>query len=305
MRDRIAFMALGFPVSPMKAGLGSLPADDANWAFEVKYDGYRALLHIDGTSMRVQSSSGLDMTAAYPELAAIGAALNAESAILDGEIVVLDADGRPDFGALQRHQTQVIFYAFDVVQVNGADTIAAPYEQRRALLTALLESGSNWTIPAHQIGDGAALVAATAAHGIEGVMAKRLGSPYQPGKRSPHWRKVKNRIRTVVTVGGFNVGTGSRANRFGALLVGVTQPDGRLRFAGGVGTGFTQAMLDELHAQLIEMRSDSCPFDPPPPRAEVRDATWVQPTLRAEIEIAEFTNDGYARHASFLRPVKE
>ena len=128
-------------------------------------------------------------------------------------------------------------------------------------------------------------------YGLEGVMAKRLGSPYQPGKRTPNWRKVKNRVPLEVVIGGFNPGTGNRSNTFGALLVGLPQPDGRLRFAGGVGTGFTHARLEALTKQLRALATKDCPFDPPPPRAEVRHATWVRPELRARIEIAEITND--------------
>lgn len=295
-------MALRFPIVPMKAALGSLPpsSQDGEWAYEIKWDGYRTLAFIADGALRLQSSNSLDVTAKYPELAGLPGAVNAPSAIIDGELVVLDAQGRPNFGMLQRHETQVAFYAFDVLQVAGTDTVALPYEQRRELLAQLVEPGSHWLVPAHRVGDGAALLEATAAQGLEGVMAKRLGSSYVVGKRSPTWRKVKNRVAMEVVIGGFNPGTGSRSNTFGALLVGIPQPDGRLRFAGGVGTGFTQARLDDLTRQLRALVVRECPFDPYPPRAEVRDATWVRPELRAAIEIAEITNDGHVRHASFI-----
>ena len=145
-----------------------------------------------------------------------------------------------------------------------------------------------------------ALLAATAERGLEGVMAKRLGSPYQPGKRTPNWRKVKNRVRVEVVIGGFNTGTGNRASTFGALLVGTPQPDGSLTFAGGVGTGFTQARLESLLALLRERVMPECPFVSVPPRRQTGEATWVRPDLRAAIEITEFTNDGLVRHASFI-----
>ncbi len=297
-------MALRFPVEPMKAAIGALPptSQDDQWAYEIKWDGYRTLAFVHDGAVRLQSSSGLDVTATYPELAGFGAAVNAGSAIVDGELVVLDASGRPNFVMLQRHETQVAFYAFDVLQIEGTDCIALPYEQRRALLGALVEAGPNWMVPAHRIGDGAALLEVTAAQGLEGVMAKRLGSPYQPGKRSPHWRKVKNRLRLEVVIGGFDVGTGSRVSTFGSLLVGLPQEDGSLRFCGAVGTGFTQARLEALSRTLRALAVPTCPFATPPPRSYLKagGVTWVRPELRAVVEIAEVTNDGFIRHPAFI-----
>ncbi|MFZ4720715.1 MAG: non-homologous end-joining DNA ligase [Ilumatobacteraceae bacterium] len=293
---------LRFPVVPMKAAIGNLPAaaDDGKWAYEIKWDGYRTLAFVDGGELRLQSSNSHDVTAKYPELTGLPAAVEAGSAILDGELVVLADDGRPSFEMLQRHETQVAFYAFDVLQVGGVDVIAEPYEARRERLVGLLAPGANWMVPGHRVGDGAALLAATAERGLEGVMAKRLGSVYRPGKRSPDWRKVKNRVRTEVLVGGFTAGAGNRSSTFGSLLVGLPTDDGRLAFAGGVGTGFDQRTLDELTALLRTLATDTCPFDPPPPRTVTAGATWVRPVLQATIEIAEFTNDGLVRHASFI-----
>jgi bifunctional non-homologous end joining protein LigD len=296
-------MTLRYPVSPMKAAIGTLPADDENWAFEIKWDGYRTLAFVDGGQTRLQSSNLIDVTAKYPELAELAGSVNASSAIVDGELVVLDAEGRPSFELMQQHATQVAFYAFDVLSVDGHDTISLVYEQRRELLGGLLESGANWMVPAHRIGDGAALVAATVERGLEGVMAKRLGSTYVPGKRSPNWRKVKNRRTVEVVIGGYRPGTGNRESTFGALLVGVADDDG-VRFAGGVGTGFNQRTLTELTARLRSLRTDVCPFTSMPPREYSRDAIWVRPELRATVEIAEFTNEGYVRHSSFTGLVK-
>ena len=296
-------MALTFPVAPMKAAIGNLPpaSQDDQWAYEIKWDGYRTLAFVRDGAVRLQSSTGIDVTGTYPELAGFAEAVNAGSAIVDGELVVLDAEGRPNFGMLQRHQTQVAFYAFDVLQIEGTDCIALPYEQRRALLTSLVEAGPNWMVPAHRVGDGAALLAASAARGLEGVMAKRLGSPYQPGKRSPNWRKVKNRQRLEVVVGGFDVGTGSRSTTFGSLLVGLPEADRSLRFCGAVGTGFTQARLEALAVQLRGLAQRDCPFSSLPPRSYLKaDVTWVRPELRAIVEIAEITNDGFIRHPSFI-----
>ena len=295
-------MPLRFPVVPMKAAMGALPSTshDEEWAYEIKWDGYRTLAFIADGVVRLQSSNSIDVTAKYPELAGFASAVNAASAIIDGELVALDSAGRPSFSLMQQHATEVAFYAFDVLQINDVDAIALPYERRRALLAELLEPGANWSVPTHRIGDGAALLAASAEQGLEGVMAKRLGSPYVPGKRSPNWRKVKNRTEVEVVIGGFNKGTGNRSGTFGALLIGITAADGALVYAGGVGTGFTQARLESL---LIELRTRvvrDCPFAETPPRSHTGEATWVRPDLRARIEIAEFTNDGYVRHASFL-----
>jgi bifunctional non-homologous end joining protein LigD len=154
-------------------------------------------------------------------------------------------------------------------------------------------------VPSHRIGDGAALVAATVERGLEGVMAKRLGSLYVPGKRTPNWRKVKNRYPVEVVIGGYKPGTGNRTSTFGALLVGVPEARG-LKFAGGVGTGFNQRTLRDLLARLESLRTSTCPFITLPPREYSRDAIWVRPELRAKIEITEFTNEGYVRHSSFI-----
>lgn len=295
-------MALRFPVVPMKAALGSLPptSQDEQWAYEIKWDGFRTLAFVDDGRVRWQSSNGLDVTAKYPELDRFADSVNAPSAIIDGELVVLDANGRPSFELMQRHETEVAFYAFDVLQIAGTDTTSLAYEQRRALLENLVEPSTHWMVPAHRIGDGAALFEATAERGLEGIMAKRLGSPYQVGKRTPNWRKVKHRLQVEVTIGGFNQGTGSRSNTFGALLVGVPAADGSLQFAGGVGTGFDQKMLDHLTAELRARVTKDCPFNKRPPKAYLADATWVRPELRALAEIAEFTNEGHVRHAAFL-----
>jgi len=285
----------------MKATLGSLPLDQG-WAFEVKWDGYRILAHVGTGGVRLQSTGGHDTTDRWPELAALGAAVNAESAIIDGELVVLDDDGLPRFELIQQRgmeRREAVLHVFDVLSVNATDTIALPYEDRRHLLEQLVEDGDNWLVPAHRVGDGETLLAATNEQGLEGVVAKRLDSTYRPGTRTRDWLKVKNRQRVDVTIGGYTDGTGARESTFGALLVG-RPGDRTLRFAGGVGTGFTQSTLVDLSRRLYAIRTEECPFEPPPPSQYRRGATWVRPELTATIEIAEFTNDGFVRHASYI-----
>jgi bifunctional non-homologous end joining protein LigD len=290
---------LHFPVEPMKAVSGHLPVDDGSWAYEIKWDGYRTIAFMDDGTVRLQSTTRRDVSARYPELAGLAEGLQATKAIVDGEVVVMNDDGVPRFELLQRHEGLAAFVAFDVLSVDGRDTIALPYEERRERLLEVFQPGPGRIVPRHQIGEGQLLLELTGERGLEGIMAKRLGSPYLPGRRSQAWRKVKNRPQQEVVVGGYTGGTGNRTGTFGALLVGYHQ-GGRLRFGGGVGSGFDQRRLESLTRQLRSLRQDECPFDPPPPRSYARDATWVKPELVAEIAFAEWTSEGYVRQASFI-----
>jgi bifunctional non-homologous end joining protein LigD len=306
MPDPVPDVTLRFPVVPMKATMGSTAAipEGDEWAFEVKWDGYRTIVHVDDGSVRLQSTAGHDVTDRWPEFAGLSDALNASSAILDAELVVFGDDGRPRFELVQQSgvgsSREAVLQFFDVLQVDGTDVIDLPYEARRRLLDQLVEPGPNWTVPGFRVGGGAELVEATAAQGLEGVIAKRLDSVYRPGTRTRDWRKIKNRTSVELTIGGFTEGTGNRSSTFGALLVGRPDADGSLRFAGGVGTGFDQRTLTELRSRLDALVTDRCPFVPPVPAGVARTATWVEPQLRARVEIAEFTNEGLVRHASFV-----
>ncbi len=283
----------------MKAVSGTLPVDDDAWAYELKWDGYRTIAFVDGGRVRLQSTTNRDVSARYPELSGLGGGLRAEKAIIDGEVVVLTDEGVPRFELLQRHERPAAYVAFDLLSLNGKDTITLPYEQRRELLLDSFDAGPGCIVPRHQIGDGAVLLQVTEDQGLEGIMAKRLGSLYVPGKRSPSWRKVKNRPQQEVVIGGFTAGTGNRTGTFGALLIGYHQA-GAFRFGGGVGSGFDQKTLERLIRLLRGLVTSRCPFDPPPPRAYLRDATWVRPELVAEIAFAEWTSEGFVRQASFL-----
>jgi bifunctional non-homologous end joining protein LigD len=234
--------------------------------------------------------------------------LSSHRVVLDGEIVSFDANGRPSFGRLQSRmhvrsesqarrlakETPVVYVAFDLLWLDGHSLMALPYAERRERLQELGLDGTSWQTPDHVVGNGPAVLEASLANGLEGVVAKRLDSPYEPGRRSPCWVKVKNVRREDVVVGGWLPGEGKRRERIGALLVGVPE-DGRLRYAGRVGTGFTEAELDRL-AKVLEQREDS-PFGgtPQPPRH----AVYVQPTRVAEVEFTEWTSDGMLRHPSY------
>jgi bifunctional non-homologous end joining protein LigD len=295
-------MTLSWPVAPMRASLGQLPTEDDGWAYEIKWDGYRTLAFVDAGKVRLQSSNLHDVTARYPELQPMAGELGGQRAILDGELVVVDERGRPRFELIQRKEIdrlEAAFFVFDVLAIDRHDTIGLPYEERRRLVRELLDDGPNWQVPAHRVGDGRALLDATIAQELEGVMAKRLGTSYRPGARSKDWRKVKNRQTAEVVIGGYSPGTGNRSSTFGSLLVGRWDGD-RLAFAGGVGTGFTQQRLEELKARFDALRTDVCPFDPPPPTAYRRGAVWIRPELTARVELTEFTNEGFVRQSSFI-----
>jgi bifunctional non-homologous end joining protein LigD len=320
--------------TPAKA----LPAGD-DWAFELKWDGVRALAYVEGGEVRLSARRGDDTTVRYPELAAIGPANAGRELILDGEIVAFDEDGAPSFGHLQRRmgltdririqrraaETPVTYVGFDLLWLDGRPLTGEPYERRRELLAELGFDGPAWLAPGHRVGDGAALLELVRERGLEGVVAKRLGSAYRPGRRSGDWVKVQNRRRQELVIGGYLPGEGGRASRVGSLLVGYwdATPDEatalgraqRLVYAGGVGTGFTQARLDELTALLEPLRRDTSPFeagwDPKvkyATRARQRGGlVWVEPVVVCEVEFLRWTHEDTLRAASFkgLRDDKE
>lgn len=318
-------------IKPMKAVLGDgLPHDDPEdpqWTYELKWDGMRVLAYVDPGAdppVRLESSNQRDVTASFPELAALVDATGGRPAVFDGEVVAF-ADGRPSFGRLQQRmhltgaaevavrqaEVPVLYEVFDLLHFDGHDTTPLPYEDRRRLLATLLEDAAEtagerrcWALSeAHD--DGAALYDAARTNQLEGVMAKRRASPYEPGKRTPNWRKVKVRWEQELVIGGWLAGEGNRAGRLGALLVGYHDPGaaGRpLRYAGRVGTGFTEAELRRLGALLDARATDDCPFDPPPPlpRPAARVAHWVVPDLVAQVSFGEWTADGILRHPAYL-----
>jgi bifunctional non-homologous end joining protein LigD len=291
----------------------AVPKDEASWSFDVKWDGIRALASISGGRIKLEARSGRDITHRYPELAALGRTLGSTEAILDGEIVALDpATGRPSFERLQRRMhvesesairrlrqdVPVTYVIFDLLWLEGHSAMGRPYSERRRLLDGLGLAGPSWHTPAAHPGEGRALLEATAASGLEGVVAKRLDSVYEPGVRTRHWLKIKNHLSQEFVVGGYLPGEGSRG-RLGALLLGVYEDDGRLCFAGRVGTGFTEAELTRLLRLLEPLRRDTSPFDPPPPKPVVKEGIWVEPAIVVEVAFTEWTGVGILRHPSY------
>jgi bifunctional non-homologous end joining protein LigD len=296
-------------VVPMMAKLAKLPASDDGWAYEIKWDGVRAIAYSQPGRLRLESRNLNEITARYPELRRLNRALGSHSAVLDGEIVAFDAEGRPSFEMLQprmhltseaeirrrAEQVPLAYMIFDLLYLDGHSLMGAPYEERRAQLEQLGLEGPAWRTPAYQLGRGAELLAAAARQGLEGIVAKRVESPYEPGKRSGKWLKVKNTLRQEFVVGGWLPGEGRRDGEIGALLVGYYE-NSELRYAGKVGTGFGQRDLDLLKRLLEPLARPDSPFAG---KAPPRGARFAEPRLVAEVEFTEWTRDGMLRHPSY------
>ncbi len=295
----------------MLARAGELPGDDRRWAFEIKWDGVRAIAYSQPGRLELQSRNLNDITGSYPELRRLNRALSSHSAILDGEIVAFGEENRPSFAALQHRMhvsspaqaarlaksTPVTYVIFDLLWLDGHSLMGLPYSERRERLAALKLTGASWQTPEHLLGPGQEVLAASAAQGLEGVVAKRLDSTYAPGRRAGTWVKVKNFRRQEFVIGGSLAGSGTRAARIGALLVGVYEDTGALAYAGRVGTGFTEQELDRLASLLAGLQREGSPFSagPSPPRG----AVFCDPTLVAEVEFTEWTRTGSLRHPSY------
>lgn len=296
-------------VKPMLAKLSTLPGDESEWAFEVKWDGVRAITHSQPGRIRFLSRNENDVTAAYPELRALNRTLGSHEAILDGEIVAFDEDGRPSFQALQprmhlrgeaavKHLAEsspVTYVIFDLLWLDGHSLADLPYSERRARLDALQLDDERWRVPEFQAGEGSALLAATREQGLEGVVAKRLDSRYTPGGRGGSWLKVKNVQRQELVIGGWTEGKGSRSQRIGALHLGVYE-NGEFRYAGKLGTGFDVQELQRLAGLLEPLARKDSPFSG---RQPSKGAQFVEPMLVCEVEFTEWTRAGTLRHPSY------
>lgn len=299
-------------LSPMLATLGSLASltPTVAWRLEGKWDGVRAVATVESGSLILRSRTDRDLTAAYPELAELPGLLANRPAVLDGEIVAFDANGRTDFGLLQqrlgligaavervRESVPVTYLIFDVLSLDGKTLLDKPYDERREVLDGLKINGRNCRVPAQLHGDPAEVLARTAADGWEGMIAKKPDSSYLPGQRSSAWIKVKNEKDTEVAVIGWEPGQGRREGLIGSLLLAVPAADSGWRYVGKVGTGFTDKMLIDLADRLTPLRIDASPVtEPLPAGAAVRRAHWVRPELIGEVVYSEITRHGILRH---------
>ena len=298
-------------IVPMMARSSTeIPRPESDWSFEVKWDGIRAIAYVAPGRLRLESRNLREITDSYPEIRGIVRDLGMREAVLDGEVVAFDDAGRPSFERLQRRMNvnaasavkrlsgsiPVVYAIFDLLYLDGRSLLELPYEERRARLEQLELGGPAWRVPAAHGGNGARLLEATRAQGLEGLIAKRLGSRYEPGRRSGVWLKVKHTLRQELVIAGWLPGEGRRAERIGALLVGYHR-DGQFVYAGRVGTGFTEATLDDLAERLRPLRQKRSPFDVAP-KLPIQ-AEFVKPQLVAEVEFREWTEEGVMRAPSF------
>lgn len=301
-------------VVPMLARLSTLPRDESRWAVEVKWDGVRAIAYCRPGRVELQTRNLNDVSVQYPEVRRISRALGSHEAVLDGELVAFDENGRPSFERLQQriHNTDpnvvkrrmkthpVVYVVFDLLYLDGEDLTGEPYSRRRELLEGLELSGESWQTPGHSVGHARELLAASKEQGLEGVMLKRVDSIYCPGKRTGTWLKVKNVSRQEFVIGGWTPGEGRRKKHLGALLVGFFEQEGGkpvLRYAGKVGTGFTASELTALAARLAPLERKTSPFGAGP--KSPKGAQFVEPRLVAEVEFREMTAEGQLRHAAY------
>jgi bifunctional non-homologous end joining protein LigD len=298
-------------LQPMLATLAHEVPSGADWAYEMKWDGVRALTLVQPGTLRIKSRNGRDVTAGYPELHALAGELGTAEVLLDGEIVALNEEGRPDFQLLQRrmhvrdaaslrilqHEVPIVLMIFDLLWFDGRLIIDLPYTERRRVLEALGPSGTTWQTPPASVEDGEDALATSHELGLEGIVAKRVDSVYEPGRRSSAWRKIKHDLRQELVIGGWTPGKGWRAGRVGALLLGYHDADGALHYAGKVGTGFTEAELERLDAMLAPIEQSTNPFTG---TGVPRDAHFVVPRHVAEVRFAQWTEGGRIRQPAYL-----
>jgi len=309
--DRRMSVELPRPVAPMLA-VADDPPTGAGWAVELKWDGVRAVTAVAGPRVRVHSRLGNEITEGYPELAGLGALLDGRPALLDGELVALDAAGRPDFELIQQRMhlrapspgllahVQVSYLVFDLLWLDRTALLDQSYDRRRELLEGLgLHSTLVRVPPSTSDLAPAQMLDVACSHGLEGVVAKRRSARYEPGRRSPAWVKTALLQTQEVVIGGWTRGEGRRARTLGALLVGAHDDDGLLRYLGHVGTGFTEAALTALRGRMAALAAAASPFDHAVPLPQARTAHWVRPELVGEVVHRNLTRGGRLRGASW------
>ena len=296
-------------VPPMTAKVVQQLPEGPEWIYEVKLDGYRAMLLKDGARVELRSRNDKDFSRTYPSVAAAARAIHADRALIDGEVVAVDAHGRPSFQALQNRGAHaghsIVFYAFDLLHLDGRDLTGLPLEQRQAQLAPVV-AGSGLLVSLPLDGTAAQVTAAVRQLGLEGVVAKRRRSIYSAGLRVDAWVKLKLDRQQEFVVGGYRPGP----HGVDALLVGVYE--GReLRFTGKVRAGFTPHSRRDVHALVKPLHTAACPFSNLPSSRtshwgggvtaeQMNEMQWLRPTLVAQIRFVERTLDGHLRHAAFL-----
>jgi bifunctional non-homologous end joining protein LigD len=296
----VAAARIPFRVAPMLATLVGEPFHQPGWLYEEKYDGFRFLAYKEGRRVSLLTRNMKDRTAEFAEIATAVAALPAPTLVVDGEVVVFDADGISRFQLLQRRMggenaAPAVFVVFDCLYARGRDLRHEPLTERRKVLVHEVRSGRLLKRATRLDADGFKAFATASRRGLEGLIAKDGTSTYDAGTRSPFWRKVKVRKDEEFVIGGFTAPAGSRSH-FGALLVGAWS-DGALRYAGKVGTGFSSRLLDDLMRRFKPLIRPASPFKDAP---RERGVTWLEPTLIAQIGFTELTGDGKLRHPTFL-----
>ena len=289
---------------PMLATAAEELPKGSGWLYEVKWDGYRAIVRIRAGEVTLTSRNGKDLTGRFPTVAsALARAVRTPDCVLDGEVCALDEQGRASFSAMQQGKdgTPLVFYAFDVLEVEGEPLVDLPLVERRERLAELVDTRRGVVRLSETFEDGEALLEAAEKQGLEGVIAKRADSRYLPGRRSREWLKVKTSGRQEFVIAGYTRGQGNRERGFGALVLGVYDDDGELHWVGNVGTGFTAREIERLLKKLRPLETDRCPFPAPPkmPRVRRGDAVWVEPRLVAEVRFAQWTHDGHLRAPSY------
>jgi bifunctional non-homologous end joining protein LigD len=287
-------------IPPMLATLVAAPFDDPDWSFEVKWDGFRVEAVVADGGVRLWTRGEQDAARYFGEFLDPPTWIAARAAVVDGEVIALDAHGEPDFALLQeriRGSGPFVYEVFDLLHLDGRSLLEEPLAERRRLLAGALRTDPRVRLSEDVVGTGLAFFEAARVRGLEGIMAKDRRSTYVPGLRTKAWQKVKIRPEQELVVGGWTRGVG-RSVELGALLVGVYE-DGRLRYAGKVGAGFTNALRDELLARLAMLAADETPFSPDPPKAVAKRALWLRPELVIRAEFAGWTGDGLVRQASY------
>jgi bifunctional non-homologous end joining protein LigD len=285
--------------APMLATLvKEVPRGD-DWLFEVKWDGYRAVSYVSGSEVVMRSRRGNDFTEKFERVAKeIPKAVKTPDCVIDGEVCALDEEGRASFSEMQqlKPSTPLVYYVFDLLEVEGKPIVDLPIEERRARLEELIDRRNKTVRLSEFFDDGAALLAAAREQGLEGVVAKRIGSRYAVGKRTRDWLKVKTHGDQELVIAGYTKGQGRRSGRFGSLVLGYWNGD-ELVYAGNVGTGFNEAEIDRLLAKLKPLERKTPQFREVPKMPKVRsgDVVWVAPKLVAQVEFAEWTHDGHLR----------